>query len=133
MSKAWQHIGRDDAASGRESMIAVGSGRKWQGLSQEDRQTVQRVFAEVADALVASYAEIDARYLAELKGTDVPVVSVGKGFFGDAVDSWYVAWREKASMLKDLETEAASLRFQPRPRGNGPPTRVASLNACRII
>ena len=91
-------------------MIAVGSGRKWQGLSPEDRETVRRIFADVADALVASYADIDARYLAELKGTDVPVVSVDKDFFGDAVDSWYVAWREKAPMLKDLESEAASLR-----------------------
>lgn len=91
-------------------MIAVGSGRKWQSLSEQDRATVQAAFAEAVDALVASYDDIDARYLADLKGTDVPVKSVGRAFFGDAIDAWYAEWRETAPLLKEIEVEAAALR-----------------------
>lgn len=91
-------------------MIAVGSGRKWQGLSEEDKAVVEAAFAEAVDALVASYAEIDERYLSDLRGTDVPVISVDRTFFGPAIDDWYADWRTTAPMLVQLEEEAAQLR-----------------------
>ena len=91
-------------------MIAVGSGRKWKAMSEADQATVKKVIAEAVDTLVASYAEIDARYLKELKGTDVPVISIDRAFFGKAIDDWYDEWRKTAPMLVDLEAEAAKLR-----------------------
>lgn len=91
-------------------MIAVGSGRKWQGISDGDKAIIEAVFAEATDELVASYAEIDSRYLGELKGTGVDVIQIDRAFFGDAIDKWYTEWRGTAPMLKDIEADAAKLR-----------------------
>ena len=91
-------------------MIAVGSARKWQSISEADRAVVSDVFGDAADHLVASYAEIDARYLENLRGTGVPVMSVDRAFFGPAIDNWYADWRVTAPMLNDIEAEAAQLR-----------------------
>lgn len=91
-------------------MIAVGSGRKWQNISDEDRKTIDSVFAKAVDQLVASYAEIDSKYLANLKETEVTVLSVDRAFFGPAIDDWYAEWRNTAPMLNDIEAEAAKLR-----------------------
>lgn len=88
-------------------MAAVASGRKWARIAPEDRAVVSRVFAEQVDEMVGLYGEIDARYLEELKTTDVPVVEVDRAWFGDAVDAWYEEWRGKAPLLEQLEAEAA--------------------------
>lgn len=91
-------------------MIAVGSDRKWQEVSEADRTAIEAVMADALDGLVASYAEIDSRYLGELQGTDVPVLTVGREFFGAAIDDWYAEWRETAPLLNQIEAEAAALR-----------------------
>lgn len=90
-------------------MAAIASGRKWAGMSEEDRQVVSDVFAEQLDDLVAGYAEIDADYREKLEGTDVTVTEVGRDWFGSSIDDWYAEWREKAPMLKQLEDEAEGL------------------------
>lgn len=87
-------------------MAAVGSGRKWQGISEADREVIDTVFARKLDELVARYGEIDAKYKAELEATDVSVKTVGRDWFGPAIDAWYTEWREKAPMLVALEAEA---------------------------
>ncbi|GAA6177690.1 TRAP transporter substrate-binding protein [Sulfitobacter pacificus] len=87
-------------------MAAVGSGRKWQGISEADREVIDTVFARKLDELVARYGEIDAKYKAELEATDVSVKTVGRDWFGAAIDAWYTEWREKAPMLVALEAEA---------------------------
>lgn len=87
-------------------MAAVGSGRKWQGISEADREVIDIVFARKLDELVARYGEIDAKYKAELEATDVSVKTVGRDWFGPAIDAWYTEWREKAPMLVALEAEA---------------------------
>lgn len=91
-------------------MIAVASGRSWQQIPEADRTKVDDAFAKFLDELVASYADIDADYLAKLKGTDVPVLTVDRAFFGDAIDAWYATWREKSPMLVDLEAEAETIK-----------------------
>lgn len=90
-------------------MAAIGSGRKWQTIAEADRKVIEEVFAAAVDELVGMYADIDAGYLAELKTTDVPVITVDRAWFGPAIDAWYAEWREKAPMLKDLEAEAEGL------------------------
>ncbi|MWD27109.1 C4-dicarboxylate ABC transporter substrate-binding protein [Aquicoccus sp. SCR17] len=90
-------------------MAAIASGRKWAGMSEEDRKVVSDVFAEQLDDLVAGYAEIDADYREKLEGTDVTVTEVGRDWFGSSIDDWYAEWREKAPMLKQLEDEAEGL------------------------
>lgn len=87
-------------------MAAVGSGRKWQGISEADREVIDTVFARKLDELVTRYGEIDAKYKAELEATDVSVKTVGRDWFGPAIDAWYTEWREKAPMLVALEAEA---------------------------
>jgi tripartite ATP-independent transporter DctP family solute receptor len=87
-------------------MAAIGSGRKWEGLAEEDRAVIDEVFARKMDEMVAGYGEIDAKYKAELETTDVQVTTVGRDWFGPAIDAWYGEWREKAPMLVDLEAEA---------------------------
>ncbi|MBK0329680.1 TRAP transporter substrate-binding protein [Rhodobacteraceae bacterium F11138] len=87
-------------------MAAVGSGRKWQGIAEEDRAIIDEVFARKLDEMVVGYGEIDARYKADLETTDVPVTTVGRDWFGPAIDTWYEEWREKAPMLVELEAEA---------------------------
>ncbi|MDQ0314407.1 TRAP transporter substrate-binding protein [Amorphus orientalis] len=91
-------------------MIAVASGRSWQQIPEGDREKVEAAFDSFLDELIGSYASIDADYLAQLKTTDVPVITVGRPFFGDAIDEWYVTWREEAPMLTDLEAEAEKIR-----------------------
>lgn len=88
-------------------MIAVASGRKWQTLSEEDRATIQKVMAEEIDNMVGLYADIDAKYLAELEKTSVPVIKADRAFFGPAIDAWYEEWRNRTPMLVELEAEAA--------------------------
>ena len=90
-------------------MIAVASARRWAAMSEEDRATVTDVVKRHLDELVHSYAAIDADYLAKLKTTSVPVVTIDRSFFGSAIDDWYAEWRERAPMLKKLEEEAAGL------------------------
>lgn len=91
-------------------MIAVGSGRKWQSMSEADKAVIEAAFADAVDELVGSYADIDARYLGQLKKTAVPVIKIDRKFFGKAIDDWYAQWRTKAPMLVDIEAEAAELR-----------------------
>ena len=90
-------------------MIAVGSARKWAAISEKDRAVITDVMKSHLDSLVASYADIDADYLGKLKGTTVPVKSISRDFFGDAIDKWYADWRKKAPLLVDLEKEASKL------------------------
>lgn len=100
-------------------MIAVGSGRKWQEIGEEDRAVIEAALAEALDALAASYAEIDATNLANPRGTDVDVIRVDRAFFGDAIEAWYEECRETAPMLPALEAEAAALRCA-EDTGGGP-------------
>ncbi|WP_375261823.1 TRAP transporter substrate-binding protein [Palleronia sp.] len=88
-------------------MAAVASGRKWQVLTEEDRATVAQIFDERIAEMVDLYAEIDETNLENLRDTGLPVLSVGRDWFGLAVDAWYEDWREKAPLLADLEAEAA--------------------------
>lgn len=90
-------------------MAAVASGRKWQTISEEDRATIDEVFSQKLDELVAKYAEIDADYRAKLETTDVPVIEVDRAWFGPSVDAWYEQWRKEAPMLEELEAEAAQM------------------------
>ncbi|MFD1880878.1 TRAP transporter substrate-binding protein [Paracoccus pacificus] len=88
-------------------MIAVASARKWQTMSEEDRALITKVMGEEIDAMVGRYADIDAKYLADLKGTSVPVITVDRSFFGPAIEAWYEDWRKRTPLLIELEAEAA--------------------------
>ena len=89
-------------------MAAVGSGRNWGTISEEDRAIVAEAIAAKMDGLVSGYADIDADYRAKLETTDVPVIEVDRAWFGPAIDNWYTEWREKAPMLSELEAESAA-------------------------
>ncbi len=102
-------------------MIAVASGRKWQAMPEADREIVARVMAEEIDTMIGLYAEIDAKYLADLQGTKVPVVRADRAFFGPAIDRWYEEWRVKTPILVDLEAEAAAIKSAGRRRLCAPP------------
>ncbi|WP_018690134.1 TRAP transporter substrate-binding protein [Ahrensia kielensis] len=86
-------------------MAAIGSGRKWQSIDEKDRAVIDEVFARKLDEMVGKYAEIDAKYKADLETTDVDVTTVGREWFGPAIDAWYEDWRVKAPMLVELEAE----------------------------
>jgi TRAP-type C4-dicarboxylate transport system substrate-binding protein len=86
-------------------MAAIGSGRKWQGIDEKDRAVIDEVFARKLDEMVGKYAEIDAKYKTDLETTDVEVTTVGREWFGPAIDAWYEDWRVKAPMLVELEAE----------------------------
>ena len=90
-------------------MAAVASGRRWQTISEADRAAIEEVLHRRIDEMVGSYGEIDAGYLAHLKQTGVPVLGVGRDWFGPAIDAWYTEWRDKAPILRELESEAAGL------------------------
>lgn len=109
-SKYYEHAGTILASNHMMfPMIAVGSARKWQGISEADRAVVEKVMAEELDNIVGAYAAIDGDYLAKLKTTDVPVVEADRAFFGAAVDKWYAEWRTKTPLLVELEAEAGAL------------------------
>jgi TRAP-type C4-dicarboxylate transport system, periplasmic component len=90
-------------------MAAIASGRKWGTISEADRAVIEEVFAKRIDVMVGNYANIDADYRAKLETTKVPVTEVGRDWFGEAIDQWYVRWREEAPLLKELEAEAGAL------------------------
>ncbi|WP_252737841.1 TRAP transporter substrate-binding protein [Citreicella sp. C3M06] len=88
-------------------MAAVASSRKWQSISADDRASIDAIFKAQIAAMVDLYGEIDAINLARLRETDVPVIEVGREWFGAAVDDWYTEWRAKTPLLARLEAEAA--------------------------
>lgn len=91
-------------------MIAVASGRKWQSIAQEDRDILTRVMADEIDKMNGLYADIDAKYKADLQTTSLPIVGADRTFFGPAIDSWYEEWRKRTPLLIELEAEAALLQ-----------------------
>lgn len=90
-------------------MVAVASGLGWQKIAEGDRAILTTAIKEKLDLMVNAYGDIDADYLAKLKTTNVPVISVDRAFFGKSVDDWYADWRGKASMLEALEAEAKGM------------------------
>lgn len=109
-SKYYEHAGTILASNHMMfPMIAVGSARKWQGISESDRAVVEKLMAEELDAVVGAYSSIDNDYLEKLKSTDVPVVAADRAFFSAAVDAWYAEWRKKTPLLIELEAEAGAL------------------------
>ncbi|MEN9063156.1 TRAP transporter substrate-binding protein [Ponticoccus litoralis] len=104
----WRHAGTViDSRHMIFPMAAVASARKWQAMAEGDRAVVQDIMARQIAGMVALYGEIDAASLAGLREAGVPVISVGRDWFGPAVDAWYAEWRQKAPLLEDLEREAA--------------------------
>ncbi len=104
----WKHAGTViDSGHMIFPMAAVASARKWDGMSQADRALVSDIFTTRIAGMVDLYGEIDAINLARLKGTDVPVIEVGRDWFGGAVDAWYAEWRSRSPLLERLEAEAA--------------------------
>lgn len=91
-------------------MVAVASARKWQSYSEEDRALITRLVAAETAKIREAYPQIDADYRAKLIGAGANVVKVGPEIFGDAVTSWYEAWREKTPLLIQLEDEARALK-----------------------
>ena len=89
-------------------MAGVASGRKWQTISEADRATVQQIMTESFGTILETYAELDNKYMADLKTTNVPVVTVDRAWFGPAIDKWYQDWRVKAPVLVDLEAELSA-------------------------
>lgn len=87
-------------------MAAVASARKWGGLAEEDRAVISDIFARRIAEMVDLYGEIDASNLARLQETGVPVIEVGRDWFGPAVETWYRNWRAIAPLLTELEAEA---------------------------
>ncbi|MEC7761587.1 MAG: TRAP transporter substrate-binding protein [Pseudomonadota bacterium] len=87
-------------------MAAVASGRSWQKIDEADRAVIDAVFDHRIDDMVATYGEIDAKYLNELERTDVDILTVDEAWFGPTVDQWYATWRAEAPMLEALEAEA---------------------------
>ncbi len=63
-SKYYEHAGAIlDSNHMMFPMIAVGSARKWQTISEADRAVVERVMSEETDNIVGAYASIDNDYL----------------------------------------------------------------------
>ncbi|WP_027853252.1 TRAP transporter substrate-binding protein [Marinobacterium litorale] len=90
-------------------MVAVMSARSWQKLSEDDRALLKNVVRKYLDDMIHTYGDIDKKYLAKIRESDVKVIEVDRSFFGDAIDQWYQEWRERAPVLEALEKEAASL------------------------
>lgn len=88
-------------------MIAVASARKWETISEEDRAMIMDIISRNLDSIVTSYGELDDNYMAELEGTSARVMTVDRAWFGDAIDSFYTTWRERAPVLIELEAEVA--------------------------
>lgn len=91
-------------------MVAVASGRKWQSYSEEDRALITRLVAAETAAIRTAYPQIDADYRAKLAEAGANLIKAGPEVFGDAVASWYEAWREKTPLLIQLEAEAKALK-----------------------
>ncbi|WP_290690483.1 MULTISPECIES: TRAP transporter substrate-binding protein [unclassified Haematobacter] len=90
-------------------MFAVASARKWRTFSEEDRALITRLVGEEAAHIRATYPGIDADYRAKLAEAGAPLAEAGPDIFGNAVESWYEAWREKTPLLIELEREAKAL------------------------
>lgn len=104
----WRHAGTIlNSGHMMFPMAAVAPGRIWQEMAEEDQAIVAQIFDERIAEMVELYGEIDAANLENLRGTGLQVLSVERDWFGPAVDSWYETWRAKASLLADLEAEAA--------------------------
>lgn len=90
-------------------MIAVASGRKWQAISDGDKAVIDEVIGEKLGSIITAYGELDDKYMNDLKGANVNVVTVDREWFGPAIDEFYESWRVKAPILKDFEAEAAAI------------------------
>ncbi len=87
-------------------MVAVASGKRWQGLSAELRRLIgAEITTEIANILSA-YETLDPAYRGQIEAAGFPVRPVGPEFFGDAIPAWYDVWRVKTPLLTSLEAEA---------------------------
>lgn len=108
-TKYFDHAGTIlDSRHAMFPMIAVASGRKWQGISPEDQAAIQKVVDEKTSAIIDAYAQLDDKYMKDLQGTKVPVKTVDRAWFGPALDKFYDNWRQKAPALAEFEAEAKS-------------------------
>lgn len=90
-------------------MAAVASSRKLATMTSGDARLAVDLVKARLDELVAAYGRIDDEYLAQLRTTKVRILEADRAFFAAAVDRWYADWRGKASMLRQVEDEAARI------------------------
>ncbi|MBW8285730.1 MAG: TRAP transporter substrate-binding protein [Rhizobium sp.] len=90
-------------------MLAAASGRKWAQIAPEDQAIIAEEFATESKNIIAAYAKLEQEFLANLKGTDVPVVKVDRAWFGPAIDAYYEQWKTKSPLFEGLLQEAAKL------------------------
>lgn len=88
-------------------MVGLVSGRTWQGLSEEDRETISRIMAEEVDDCLQAYVEQEAMFLEEVEKSGIAIRTIGPEFFQEAVDSWNATWEPKSPNLPALREIAA--------------------------
>lgn len=87
-------------------MVALISAKRWESIASEDRDLIVTLMREHLSSIVATYAQAEIEYEAQLRDTGIEVVSVGPDFFGKALEQWQEKWLEKAPILKDLSAVA---------------------------
>jgi len=90
-------------------MVAVASARRWGRLDQGSRAVLETEVADTLAQIRSAYEGIDAATRAQIEAAGFPVRTVGRDWFGGAVEAWYDDWRSRTPILADLEAEAARL------------------------
>ncbi|MEO1192401.1 MAG: TRAP transporter substrate-binding protein [Pseudomonadota bacterium] len=89
-------------------VVAVMSGRFWASLSAQEQAMIQETVTEELDWLFAQYSAHDPKWLEELRGTGMEVVTADPAFFGDVLTEWTEIWEPKAPSIAALRAEAAA-------------------------
>lgn len=91
-------------------MLAAASGRKWTQIAPEDQAIIEEEFAAETATILDAYTGLEAEFLKNLQGTDVPVVEVDRAWFGPAIDAYHEQWKGKSPLFEGLLQEAAALQ-----------------------
>lgn len=87
-------------------MVGLVSARIWQGMSTEDRKLIGDLMGKHLDSTLEDYSQLESKWLADLKKTDVVVKPIDVGFFDDAIKEWESIWSRKSNSVDSLKAEA---------------------------
>lgn len=90
-------------------MVAVASKRSWVSLSKADQSIISGALPPLLNSLRHTYAELDAKFRAELVEAGVSVRTVENDFFSTAQSAWERKWTRRTPYIDLLRKESSAM------------------------
>lgn len=87
-------------------MVGLVSAKVWQGLGEEDRAMITELMRARLDEVVATYIDMDPKWLDEVRGTGETMIDAGPEFFGEVPAQWDAIWIKRTPLLEQMRETA---------------------------